>query len=149
MEPEKLKKGVDYTGVTISFFCHDGEGNFVMHRRNENCRDEHGRWDFGGGGLEFGETFEQCLIREIKEEYGTEPINFERIGVDEIFREHEGRPTHWVSIRYKAKVEREKVINNEPHKHDELTWVTLDALPSPLHSQLMSELEKYRLLLER
>ena len=45
------------------FRCHDGKGNYVMHRRNVNCRDEHGCWDFGGGGLKFGETIADGLSR--------------------------------------------------------------------------------------
>lgn len=139
-----MKKGFNYTGITISFFCHDGEGNYVVHLRNQNCRDEHGRWDFGGGGLEFGETIEECLVREIKEEYGIEPINFEYLGFDEIFRKHNEVPTHWIAFRYKAQLDREKVINGEPHKHDELKWVTLDTLPAPLHSQVAPVLVKYK-----
>lgn len=57
-----MKKGIDYIGVTVSFYCHDGAGNFVLHKRNHNCRDEHGCWDFGGGGLKHGETLEDAFV---------------------------------------------------------------------------------------
>ena len=73
-------KGVDYTGITICFICHDGEGNFLVNKRTENCRDEHGTWDFGGGGLKFGEKVEDGLKRELKEEYCTDILEFEFIG---------------------------------------------------------------------
>ncbi len=36
-----MKKGEDFTGVTIVYFCHDGNGNFLMKKRSANCRDEH------------------------------------------------------------------------------------------------------------
>jgi 8-oxo-dGTP diphosphatase len=137
-------KGVDYTGITVSFLCHDGEGNYVMHKRGINCRDEHGVWDFGGGGLKFGETLKDALIREVVEEYGTPPLSVEYLGFDEIFREHESKPTHWIGFRYKVLLDRSKVINGEPQKHDEIGWFTLDTLPQPLHSQLQSTIEKYR-----
>lgn len=137
-------KGVDYTGVTVSFFCHDGKGNYVMHKRSVNCRDEHGRWDFGGGGLKFNECLLDAVRREVKEEFGTEPLLIESIGNSEIFRIHEDTPTHWIAFRYRVLLDHDKVINNEPDKHDEMMWVTLDNLPSPLHSQLPIELEKYR-----
>ena len=59
-----LKKGVDFTGVAIVFICHDGNGNILMHKRSQNCRDEQGRWDIGGGSLEFGHLVEDTLKRE-------------------------------------------------------------------------------------
>ena len=51
-----MKKGVDFIGVTIVFWCHDGKGNVLLALRGPNCRDEHGTWDPGGGGLEFGDS---------------------------------------------------------------------------------------------
>ena len=137
-------KGIDYTGVTVSFFCHDGQGNYVMHKRGVNCRDEQGRWDFGGGGLKFNEQLLDAVKREISEEFGTAPLLIESIGNGEIFRIHDGKPTHWIAFRYRVLLDRDKVTNNGLDKHDELTWVTLDNLPSPLHSQLPTELEKYK-----
>lgn len=49
-----MKKGEDYTGVSIVYLCHDGKGRYLLAKRSVNCRDEHGVWDCGGGGLEFG-----------------------------------------------------------------------------------------------
>lgn len=28
----QIKKGVDYTGVCVVYFCHDGKGNFLMNK---------------------------------------------------------------------------------------------------------------------
>jgi len=75
-----MQKGFDYVGVTVSYICHDGEGNFLMNKRSINCRDEHGAWDFGGGGLDFGDTVEKTLYKEIKEEYCVEPSSHEFLG---------------------------------------------------------------------
>lgn len=139
-----MVKGKDFTGITISFQCHDGNGNYVICRRNENCRDEHGCWDFGGGGLKFNETLIEGVKREVMEEYGVEPLEIEFLGFDEVHREDSGVPTHWISFRYRVLVEKEKVVNNEPHKHSDLQWVTIDTLPSPLHSQIEKFIKKYR-----
>lgn len=140
-------KGVDYIGIAVCFYCHDGNGNYVLTKRSASCRDEHGRWDFGGGGVKFGETIEQALLREIKEEYGTEPVSYEFLEFDEVFREHNGAQTHWIDFRYKVLLNRELVVNNEPAKHDELSWFTLENLPSPLHSQIEREIIRYKTLL--
>ena len=134
-------KGIDYIGVAIGFRCHDGEGNYVMHRRGDNCRDECGRWDFGGGGVKFGETIEETLSREVKEEYGVDILAKEFICHRETFREHRGVETHWVGFAFNVLVDRSKVVNNEPEKHDEIGWFRADSLPSPLHSQIIKNLE--------
>lgn len=139
-----MKKGVDYPGITVCFYCHDGEGNYVLHKRSEQCRDEHNRWDFGGGGLQAHESLESALYRDVQEEYGVVPESHSFLGFDEVFREHDGVPTHWISFRYLVKVDRTKVVNSEPEKHSELGWYRIDALPQPLHSMLPKEIEKYR-----
>jgi len=139
-----MKKGIDYTGITVSFYCHDGARNYVLHRRGENCRDEHGCWDFGGGGVKFNESLEAALHREVKEEYAADIIEFEFVGYRELFREHEGKKTHWLSFVYIVKLDPEQVVNNEPDKHEEISWFTLDNLPTPLHSMIQESLELYK-----
>lgn len=130
-----MKKGVDFTGVSIVFACHDGKGNFLFSKRSIRCRDEHGRWDPGGGGLEFGDTVEETLRKEIREEYCTDVLEFERLGYRDVHREHNGAKTHWIALDFKVLVDPMKVQNGEPHKMDEIAWFKIDALPSPMHSQ--------------
>lgn len=144
-----MKKGEDYVGVTLSFFCHDGMGNFVLSKRGSNCRDEHGTWDFGGGGLDLHETVEDQLRREIQEELCADVIASEFLGYTDVHREHEGKKTHWVSLDFMVLVDPAQVQNGEPHKFDEIGWFRLDTLPEPLHSQAPRALELYRDRLNR
>jgi ADP-ribose pyrophosphatase YjhB (NUDIX family) len=139
-----MNKGTDFTGVTICYFCHDGKGKFLMNLRSTNCRDEHGRWDIGAGGLEFGDGVEETLRKEIKEEYCTDVLKFEFMGFRELHREHEGKRTHWIALDYKVLVDPSKVDNGEKHKFVDIGWFTLDNLPSPTHSQFPRFLEKNR-----
>ena len=136
-----FKRGVDYIGVSVAFVCHDGEGKVLLNKRSVNCRDEQGRWDNGGGSMEFGETFEQCLVRELKEEYCVEPEAFEHIGTFNNLREHDGKTTHWICVVYAVKVDPSKVQNGEPHKIDEFGWFSPEALPSPQHSCLQRAMQ--------
>ena len=139
-----MKKGEDFTGVTVVYLCHDGKGNFLLNKRSVNCRDEHGTWDPGGGGLEFGDTVENTLRKEIAEEYSTDVLDFKFLGYRDIHREHNGKKTHWISLDFKVLVDREKAKNGEPHKFNEIGWFTLDNLPTPLHSQFPKFLENHK-----
>lgn len=142
-----MKKGVDYTGVTIVYICHDEQGNFILNKRSKNCRDEHERWDCGGGGLEFDDTVENTLKKEIKEEYCTDVLNYEFLGYRDVHRENERVKTHWIALDFKVLVDKSKVKNGEPHKFDEIGWFTLDTLPTPLHSQFPKFLKLYKVKL--
>lgn len=139
-----MKKGVDYTGITIVYVCHDGKGNIVLNKRSKNCRDEHERWDCGGGGLEFGDTVENTLKKEIKEEYCTDVLVYEFLGYRDVHREHEGVKTHWIALDFKVLVDKDKVGNGEPHKFDEVAWFSISNLPTPLHSQFPNFLNLYK-----
>lgn len=123
-------KGIDYTGVAVVYFCHDGNGNFLMNKRSANCRDEQGKWDIGGGSLEFGDTIEETLIREIKEEYCTDIISYDFLGYRDVHRINNGVPTHWLALDFKVLIDKEKVKNGEPHKFDDVGWFNLNNKPA-------------------
>ncbi len=139
-----MKKGLDFTGVAVVYFCHDGKGNILMNKRGVNSRDEQGRWDIGGGGVEFGVTIKENLRNEIKEEYCTDILDSEFLGFRDVHRENGGKKTHWIALDFKVLVDRAKVKNGEPHKFDDIGWFTLDTLPSPVHSQLLNFLKLYK-----
>ncbi len=130
-----LRRGIDHIGVSASFVIHDGKGRVLLQKRGPNARDEQGRWDVGGGAIEFGETIEDAVKREIMEELLTKPLEVEFLTVYEALREFNGQPTHWVTIMHAVKVDPEKVSIGEPHKISEIAWFTSNELPSPLHSQ--------------
>lgn len=139
-----MQKGIDHTGITVCYLCHDGKGNVLFNKRGANTRDEQGRWDPGGGALEFGDTVEQTLKKEIKEEYCADIINVEFLGYRDLLREMDGKKTHWLTLDFAVLVDRELAKNGEPHKFDEIGWFGLDNLPAPLHSGLPILLEKHK-----
>jgi ADP-ribose pyrophosphatase YjhB (NUDIX family) len=136
-----MKKGVDYIGVTVVFYCHDSEGNLLLHKRSQNCRDEQGRWDCGGGAMEFGETFEEAVRREIREEYCCDVLDLKFACPSNVIREHEGAKTHWIAFLFSALVDRKKVRIGDPEKMEELGWFKENELPNPLHSMYLQHLE--------
>lgn len=129
-------KGISFVGVTVSFVCYDKTGQVFMAKRSKNARDEHGKWDGGGGGLKHGDTLENTVRREILEEYGADVLQLDYLGHFEAFRTNEaGQKTHWIAHCYAALVDHGRVRIMEPEIFDDSGWFDLDALPEPLHSQ--------------
>ena len=140
----KTIQGIDFVGVATIYFCHDGKGNFIMAKRSEKARDENGRWDIGGGGLDFDQSVDQTLKKEIGEEYCTDVISYEFMGYRDVFRTHKDKTTHWITLDFKALIDPKKVKIGEPDKFTDLQWFRLDHLPTDLHSQLPLFLKKYK-----
>lgn len=130
-----LRRGVDHIGISASFVVHDGKGNVLLQKRGPGARDENGRWDVGGGAIEFGESIDEAVKREIKEELCVEPIDIQFLTVYDAFREFDGIKTHWIAIMHAVQVDPSQVKIGEPEKIEALDWFKSDALPSPLHSQ--------------
>lgn len=132
-----MKKGFDYIGVTVCFYCHDGKGNVLLQKRSNKCRDEHQTWDCGGGSMEFGESFEETALREIREEYCCKPLKLTYCGVNNVIRMHNNQKTHWVCIIFAAQLNPTEVGIGDPEKMEEIRWFPKDKLPSPLHSMYL------------
>jgi ADP-ribose pyrophosphatase YjhB (NUDIX family) len=122
--------------VSVVFVCHDGEGRILLARRSAGARDEPGTWDCGAGALEYGETFEAAVTREVTEEYTAAPLAIEQAGVRNVIRGE----SHWVAVVFRVRLDPSLVRIGEPHKFDALGWFSPSSLPSPLHSQLPATL---------
>jgi 8-oxo-dGTP pyrophosphatase MutT (NUDIX family) len=128
-----MKKGIDYVGIFVTGICHDGMGNILYRRRGPGAQDERGKWDPGvGGALNHGETIEECLKREMREEIGTEPIEFTFLGHMEKFRELTGTKTHWLGFYYKCLVDPLKVVKDSKGECDEMVWASFHAPQVPM-----------------
>ena len=138
-----MRAGIDYVGVSTAFYCTDGNGRFLFHKRSQNCRDECGKWDCGGGGLEFGLSLEENVLKEVMEELGCKGEVLEQLPAHSSLRMWEGAQLHWVAIPFIILVNPDEVKNNEPDKIDEIGWFSLDDLPKPMHPAVHKELETY------
>ncbi len=141
--------------VCVTFLCHDGNGNVVLGKRGASARDEQGCWDIGAGAVAFGETPEETVIREIREEYGVEvpPEVMAFLGYRTALREEPGGASHWLVLDFVVRIPDRlhgEVRNAEPEKLDAVGWFRPEKLPSPMHSQWPSLLTKNEtLLIER
>jgi mutator protein MutT len=101
-----------------------------------------GLWEFPGGKRETGETFEQCLVREIREELGVE------ISVGELFEEvSHDYPEKSVHLKFFVC----KILSGEPQPLDcaAVRWVRKTELAGfefpAADQQLLEKLKSPRL----
>ena len=140
-----MTNGVDFVGNAAVTLCHDGVGNYLLGLRSDKCRDEHNRWDpIGSGGIEFGDTIEETIKREVKEECGSDVLQIEFLGIREVFREHNGMKTHWIQFDHLVQIDPTQVMIMEPEKCLELKWCNLKEFPEPMHSQFPYFIQKYK-----
>lgn len=139
-----MKPGLDYVGITTPFFCHDGKGKFLFHRRTGKSRDESGTWESGSGKLEFGLTPDENVLKEIEEEYGCKGKIDEQLPAHSIIREKDGNKIHWLAVPFIVKVNPKVAKNNEPEKSDMIGWFSLKQLPEPLHTGFKYTFEHYK-----
>ncbi len=123
--------GKDCIGVGVGACIFNEDGQILLALRGKKAKNEVGKWEIPGGAVEFGETIEQALKREIKEELGVEIELIELLQLcDHIIPDD---AQHWVSPTYICKIIDGDPRNLEPGKCDRLGWFSLDeALELPL-----------------
>lgn len=119
----------------VVFLCFSKDRELFLALRGPASRDFNGYWDPGSGRVEPGELPDQALLRELKEEYGVNPLKFSL--VDQLDSDN------WLHYYYLVAVNREDVNIKEPHKLVEGQWYAPDALPSPTHPTLRTLLVKH------
>ncbi|HEX2994245.1 MAG TPA: NUDIX domain-containing protein [Anaerolineales bacterium] len=98
-----------------------------------------GTWSTPGGHLDFGETPEQCAVREVKEEVGLDvrDIRF-RCVTNDVF---EATGKHYITIWMDGKSTGEPSIAAE-EEVAEIGWFAWNALPNPLFLPLENLVKK-------
>jgi 8-oxo-dGTP diphosphatase len=89
-----------------------------------------GEYSFPGGHLEYMESFEDCAVREVREECGIEIKNIKFQYVTNVTKY---APKHYVHIGLTAEWKSGEPKIMEPNKvSEDWKWYDLDKLPEPL-----------------
>jgi len=118
-----MKKGVDYIGVGVGAVIFNDHGRAFMAKRGNKSRNEAGKWEFPGGGVEFGEKVKDAIIREMKEEFGITIEPLELLGVNDHLILNEKQ--HWVSPSFACRIISGNPSILEPGKLDQIGWFDL------------------------
>lgn len=138
-----MKKGVDYIGVGVGAVIFNDEGKVFLAKRGRDVRNESGKWEFPGGGVEFGDTLVDTIVREMQEEFGIDIEAVELLGVNDHLIPEEKQ--HWVSPAYISKIKNGVPNIKEPNKIDEIGWFKLSEIESlPLSLVTQSNLKSLR-----
>jgi len=112
-------------GVAV-IITRDGQ---VLLLRRENVHGA-GSWAVPGGHLEFGESPEECAIRETKEETGIDVSNVRfRAITNDVFA---AAGKHYITIFMEGTYLSGEPAVNAPEELSEVGWFPWETLPQPL-----------------
>jgi len=113
-----------------------GDRVLLLRRTNVHGSDT---WSTPGGHLDFGESPEQCAIREVKEETGVEIGEVEFRAVTNDFFEAEGK--HYLTLWFAAEHKSGEASVAAPEEMSDVGWFGWGKLPSPLFLPLQNLLD--------
>jgi 8-oxo-dGTP diphosphatase len=104
------------------------DGKVLLGKR-KNAHGE-GSWSFAGGHLDFGESIEECAVREVLEETGLKIKNI-RMGpfTNDVFKQEN---KHYITLFVIADYESGTVKVMEPDKCERWEWFEWNNLPKSL-----------------
>lgn len=121
-----MKKGKDFIGVGVGAVIINKEGKFFLAKRGPLAQNEPGTWEFPGGAMEFGETMEETVKREVKEEFGIsiKPLKV-MLPINHLIPKEK---QHWVALGYFSKLVSGKPKILEPKKCTQIGWFSLEEI---------------------
>lgn len=119
-----MKRGKDYIGVAVGVAVFNSEGKIFITKRGQGASNDRGKWEIPGGGVEFGETREEAVKREIKEENDLDVEVVEAMHTTDHILKDEGQ--HWVTTTYICRHVGGEAKALEPRKCEAVGWFTID-----------------------
>ena len=113
--------------VGVSILVKNGDRILLVKRQNVHAA---GTWGAPGGHVEYGESFEERAVKEVKEETDVDitEVKF-RVVTNDVF---EAEQKHYVTVWMEAKYVSGEPKVSAPYEESEVGWFTWDSLPQPL-----------------
>lgn len=136
-----LVRGRDYIGVGVGAAILNDGNQVLLSLRGPKARNERGKWEIPGGCVEFGETFETAIIREVKEELGITIEVEQLLGIFDHLLPDEKQ--HWVSPTFICHIVSGEPKVQEPEKCQKVGWFSLEeARELPLSQITAQDIDK-------
>jgi 8-oxo-dGTP diphosphatase len=99
-------------------------GRMLVLKRAPRMPYRAGSWDLPGGHIVLGESFEDCLLREVKEETGLD------VAIDSLIGLHSMVSEPYLQAIYACRLTVFQNVKLSPREHVEYRWVTPAELAS-------------------
>lgn len=120
-----MQKGVDYIGLGVGAVI-EKDGKYFLAKRGEEARNKVGKWEFPGGAVEMGDTVEETIVREMKEEHGIDVEVKELLDYQSYFLSNDNQ--HWFAVTFLCSLVSGEPKILETEKCEEIGWFTLDEI---------------------
>lgn len=108
--------------IAVKALIFHGE-KFLLIKRSQKARGDYYYWEFPGGRLEFGESPNDALSREIMEETGLQAKTICPINTWSFFKDDN---TEVIGITFLCETDTDLVVLSK--EHDEYVWITYNEL---------------------
>ncbi len=119
--------------VGVGVICSHNGKVLLLHRAHAHGA---GSWSMPGGHLEFGETPEDCALREMLEETGVHGVHPRFVALtNDIFQAED---KHYITIWMQVDYAGGDAALSAPEESTEVGWFGWDALPRPFFIPLQN-----------
>jgi 8-oxo-dGTP diphosphatase len=108
--------------LSVKMILKDAQGRCLLLRRSMDSKNNPGKWDFPGGKVDTGESFDQALLREVAEETKLSVVIDRLIGSTQ----SESPSNRIVYLLLEGRVESGTLALSS--EHDDFLWVYLREL---------------------
>ena len=131
--------------IKLAVYLIPRKDNQVLLSRRFNTGYMDGHYSFVAGHVDGGETADEALARETKEETGVEiPVNDRKL-VYTMHRLKNAPEEEYVDLFFESRAWKGDFINQEPNKCDDLSWFDVTNLPESILPYIRSVIEKYEI----
>lgn len=129
-------------GLSVRGILKNENNEILLLKRNKKSRYEGEKWEFPGGKVDYGEYFEQALIREFKEETNI------KITINSLFDSVE---SNFSSCRDGGIIKTVQIIMNVSihsgdlkisNEHEDFKWFSLKEIEEIYNNELVSDTVK-------